>query len=157
MCKDHQQPEFIFLPLSRRLQGRLPDAEYIERVRKSVRWWDRWRWAGVALYLVIIATIIWLAFRLVDLLRALQAPVLLQNAQIEAIVLIGIIAGLHLGFIAHSAIWGVIQALAGLRNERLLIQYHDRLGELLDNNGANASSTCHYGVDHSRAAATGIR
>jgi hypothetical protein len=133
----------------------LSDTEYIEQVRKFIRWWDHWRCFGVALHLAIIAAAIWFGFCLVDLLRKLQALFPLPNAQIETLVLIGVLAGMQLGFIVHGAIWGLIQAIMGLRNERLLIKYHDRLSGLLGGNGANSDSKLQSGVGNSPAGAEG--
>jgi hypothetical protein len=120
--------EPAFEPLTSLIRPRQSsDAVYIERMRKSLLWWDRWRWIGVAVYVVVIVALLCVMLNLVEVVRELEF-----FEQPEMLVFIGVGIGASLGFNLHHCVWGLILMLSGLRSERLLVQYRDRFGDLTD-------------------------
>ena len=114
-----------FLPLRPISQPKTSDEEYVAKIAKSLQWWDRWRWLAVLFHLAILGAIIWFGFSAVALVQNLQN--MWGNQLPEEVVLIGIILGLKVGFSFHFSLMGVINALAGFRSERLLVQYFNKL------------------------------
>lgn len=118
-----------FLPLRPISQPKTSDEEYVAKIAKSLQWWDRWRWLAVLFHLAILGAVIWFGLSVVALVQTLQGMWGNQNPNVlpEEVVLIGIILGLKVGFFLHSSLMGVINAVAGFRSERLLVQYFNKL------------------------------
>jgi hypothetical protein len=122
---EHVRPPFR--PLHRlfvRHQG--DDAEYLEKMRRSIGWWDRWRWLAVAVHVTIIILVVWGSFHIVESIRFLNglAP---QGAMPETVVLLGVVLGLKLGIVLEHSIGSLLMGIGGLRAERLAIAYHDAI------------------------------
>ena len=118
-----------FLPLQAISRPKTSDEKYVARIAKSLQWWDRWRWLAVLFHLAILSAVIWLGFNAVAFVQNLQGMWGNKNPNglPEEVVLIGIILGLKVGFMLHSSVMGVINAVAGFRSERLLVQYFNKL------------------------------
>jgi len=126
MHSQHSTDTPPFGPLSAYIHRRQPeDAAYIESLRKSFIWWDRWRWLGIALHLGILVAVVCLADRFVFFIRGMQAMLPAANPNVEAVILAGACAGATFGFMLQGSIWGIISAISGLRSERLLVRYYD--------------------------------
>ncbi len=105
------------------------DEEYLEKLRGSIRWWDRWRWVGVAINLIMIGATLYLANSAMVLVKGMQQMELVAKAPSEVPVLLGVALGFQLGFLMHTAVLGAFFGLRGLRNERLLLKYFDACRE----------------------------
>jgi hypothetical protein len=123
----HQQSFLPRLPFSR---YKTTDSEYVAKIAKSMKWWDRWRWLALPIQAAVIAAIVWFGFNVVELVKNFQG--LNQNANVmaEEVVLVGIVLGLKVGFFLHSSVMGLFQSLSGFRTERLLIRiFYEQHGE----------------------------
>jgi hypothetical protein len=106
---------------------RADDAEYIERMRRWVKWCDRWRlWYRLSAVAVVLVYIVACVF----CVRAVQD---LNNIWPGARpgFAIGLIIGFKLGF--HCIVTAHILVVSfGLRarKEKLLLRYHDALNDL---------------------------
>jgi hypothetical protein len=128
MSSSEQRTESPFEPFTRLFQRRaVSDDEFVEKLRKSLRWWDRWRWAGVALHGAIIATVLWLAFQFVKLLQGMQALFPQQNPMPDEVFLICVVLGAKLGLLLHGSAWALMNNLVGMRSERLLVKCYDAM------------------------------
>ncbi len=109
-----------FLPM----RPKTSDEVYIAKIAKSLQWWDRWRWLAILLHVAILGAVIWFGFSVVALVQKLQGMWGNQNPNVvpEGVVLIGIILGLKVGFFFQSSLMGVVNAVAGCRSERLLVE-----------------------------------
>lgn len=110
------------------------DDEYIERIRKLVSWYDRWKWLAAPLVAVIavapVAMAIILANSLVGFINRMGNN---ANAQlIWAGVAGGVIMGAGLGQVLHSALAQLQQLFTGQRTERLLLRYYDAFHSSLE-------------------------
>ena len=129
-----------FLPLRPFSRPKISDEDYVARIAKSLQLWDRWRWLAILFHLAILVAVIWFGFSVVVLVQKLQGMWgnQNQNALPEGVVLIGIILGLKVGFFLHTSLMGIINALAGFRSERLLVEYFNRLyDEAADSGGTS--------------------
>jgi fatty acid desaturase len=103
----------------------LSDKEYVERVRRSILWYDRFRWLMVVFYLAATAALVSLGFILIDFV--LRGPMPGAWAGFA----FGGLLGLLLGKLTHKVGHGLAQALDGAnRSERLLVRYYDALWNL---------------------------
>jgi len=124
---DHQHDPF--LPLRTFSRPRTSDEEYVAKIAKSLQWWDRWRGLAILFHVAILGAVIWIGLSVVALVQKLQGVWGNQNQNVmpQEVVLIGIILGLKVGFFFHGSLMGVINAVAGFRSERLLVQYFNQL------------------------------
>lgn len=102
------------------------DAAFLEKIRRSVAWWDRWRWLGVVLHAAIIGFVVWLSFQIVELIQWMNGPAP-QGVMPETVVVLGVVLGAKMGFLLQQAVWGALMSLGGFRAERLAIAYHDAI------------------------------
>jgi len=112
-----------YLPLQSIFSPRTSDEEYVARIAKSLQWWDRWRSVAILFHVAVVAGVVWLGFSAVDLIKKFQGMLGNQNVMAEETVIIGIMLGLTVGIHLQKSVLGVIDALAGLRTERLLVQH----------------------------------
>ena len=64
MSNYHSANKPPFGPLAAIIHRREPnDIQYIEKMRTTLRWWDRCRWFGLALYGSLLAALIWLCHK----------------------------------------------------------------------------------------------
>jgi len=118
-----------FQPLRSLVPPKSTDEEYVAKIAKSLRGWQRWRWLAVLFHTVMLGGIVWLGFNVVDLVRGFQGMLPNQDpsAMLDVVVPLGILLGLKVGFLLQASMMGIISALTGFRTERLLIQYRDNL------------------------------
>ncbi len=112
-----------YLPLQSIFPPRISDEEYVAGIAKSLQWWDRWRSVAILFHVAVVAGVVWLGFSAVDLIKKFQGMLGNQNRMPEEIVIIGIILGMTVGIHLQKSVLGVIDALTGLRTERLLAQH----------------------------------
>lgn len=124
-----------FLPIRASVRRETSDEEYVANIEKSLRRWERWRWLVILVHLAILAIFLSLGFSAVNLIKKFHDILGNQNVMPEGVVLTGIILGINVGLFLHNSTAGVVNALAGFRKERLIVQYFNRLNE-----GRNASS-----------------
>lgn len=103
---------------------RMPDDEYILRLRREIAFVDRNRIWLVLFQIALLVTVIWVFSGIVPVLLRFAQP---ANAPA---VFMGFVAGtglgLSFGFIIHGILHGLISALlGGFRAERLLVQLLD--------------------------------
>lgn len=115
------------------------EAAYIERMRRSIAWWDRWRWLGVAFHVILIGLVLWGSTCIVELIRRFHGmdP---QAAMPETVVLLGVTLCAKLGFILQHSAGGLLNAIFGLRTERLAIAYHDAIEQHCRRRGEEAAA-----------------
>ncbi|MGC8642426.1 MAG: hypothetical protein ACP5XB_21405 [Isosphaeraceae bacterium] len=103
------------------------DEQYVERVRKSLRSFDRCRWFLAWLHGLLLVVWLGLAVAMTILMQKISAFLGAGNFWGPAGFLIGMMLGIPyaLGFVHY--LHGLLNALVGLRNERLMIRYHDAL------------------------------
>jgi hypothetical protein len=123
-----------FLPLRPISRPKSSDEEYVGKIAKSLQWWDRWRWLAILLHVAILGVVIWFGFRVVALVDEFHRIWGNQNQNLmpRQLVLIGIILGLKVGFFFYGSLMSLINAVAGFRSERLLVQYFNQLQSKAD-------------------------
>ena len=109
------------------------DADYIEKLRKSVRSMDRWGRCLVAFHVTIIVVVLLMASKVFEVLQQL-GPMFSPQFQTPSLSFtLGIALGAKIGFWVLCSMAAIVQVLFGMRTERLLIKYYDRqvAGEVL--------------------------
>ncbi len=96
------------------------DIQYIEKMRRTLRWWDRWRWFGIALHVALLAALVWLGYKFEPLNGEMQAA--FPGANADQVVLVAALVGITFGLMFHHSVWSILTALSGLRSERLRIR-----------------------------------
>ncbi|MEZ6063667.1 MAG: hypothetical protein R3C19_25235 [Planctomycetaceae bacterium] len=102
------------------------DEEYVGKLRKTLQWWDRWRWLGVAFYAAIFAAFVFAGSKLVSLARHTSSVFGDVSSTIELVAIPSAMLGVYLGFIFGKSSYAAMLLLCGMRTERLLLRYHDR-------------------------------
>jgi len=116
-----------FIPLSWATRSQQQsEEEYISNLRKTLQWWDHWRWVGVALYAAIFTGIVGVGCQSLSLIRGLQPVFADLEPKVELVFLPAAAAGMTFGFLFYKSVWMVMALIGGLKAERLLIKYHDR-------------------------------
>ena len=117
---------------SARLVLPLSDEEYVSRIRRGVRLYERWRWWLAAFYGAGFVGFCVLCVFAGHLVAGLGQ---LVNAQQPALagLAIGAMIGLLVGGVGFKIVHGVGFAFSSLRTERLLLRYHDALADLARN------------------------
>lgn len=107
---------------------RASDEEYIERVRRGIAAYDRWRRLLLAFY--ALAAIVLVGF-LVLWFGSWQGQMQQLSHSENPYVGLGFLIGLAVGTMSGIMVIAVINVLGnllfGLRGERLMIRYHDAL------------------------------
>jgi hypothetical protein len=97
--------------------GRTSDEEYIAQLRRSFRWWDRWKFWIILLHAGLLVLGLWVFSRIIPLI--LNAPV----------VVLGFATGTIIGIVFSWTIYGIVNSLGGMihgfRAERLLLALLD--------------------------------
>ena len=103
----------------------MPDAQYVERLRRTMALWDRYRPLLLVLYVAMLGLFAWAVTRGVQFLVALARP---TDAPWPVFgFMAGTILGVVVGWLFHFLIFGLSGGLLGFRSERLLVKYHDAL------------------------------
>ncbi len=111
----------------------LTDAEYVERVRKGVEQWDRWKWFFASASIFIVLSLLLGINEGIQKMLGLALRANVPNAW-DGIILGGAI-GITIGFIIENLLSNMLLPLfEGQRTERLLVQYYDAVhGKEVDN------------------------
>ncbi len=108
----------------------LPDEEYLTRVRKSVRAFERIRPWLIGLHAILLFACIGLAvfvcFALAQIMKLGVQAAPFQGMGVFGFALGGSF-GMTWGLLMHHSIRGLLDASFGIRDLRLLIRYHDAL------------------------------
>jgi cytochrome bd-type quinol oxidase subunit 2 len=98
------------------------DEEHIERLRRTMKTWDRWRpWFIVIHSLALVA---FLAIT-IGIAEGLNRNWPNNPGPVWLGFLLGIPAGGMVGMVAHKIAHGFVWAIAGHRSEHLLLRYYD--------------------------------
>jgi len=109
---------------------RLPDDKYVAKLRRTIAWWDRWRYWMILLHVILLACVSWMTVRLSQTLLELAEP---EDVPFTIVgLLLGAVVGFSFGWMFYGLLQGLVTAISGFRSERLLLQYYD---------SANAQST----------------
>jgi hypothetical protein len=111
---------------------RVSDEELVERLRRGIARFDRWRRPLLVLYLVGAAVFIGAVVAATVLLQSLSRGLGNRHSSWAGF-LLGVVIGSGLGITAAKIGHGIVDILLGYRNERLLIKYHDALEQLRRN------------------------
>lgn len=106
--------------------GQVFDADdlHVERVRRSIAIFDRWRWLFVAFYGTCMIVLVGLALSIPSLFNWF-VQIAGNNQAVFWGFGVGASIGASFGMIAHSVVSNLFKCLFGLRNERLMIRYYD--------------------------------
>lgn len=126
MSNYHSANKPPFGPLAAIIHRREPnDIQYIEKMRTTLRWWDRCRWFGIALYGSLLAALIWLCHKFEPFICEMQAALAGVNPNANQVLLFAAVLGFTVGAAFQHAVCGILTALSGFRSERLLIRLYD--------------------------------
>jgi hypothetical protein len=102
---------------------RVPDDEYIAKLRHWIEWWDRWRFWMILLYFGLLVVGIWVYSEVIRVLLGFaqqgNAPFILGG------LVSGTVIGIGFGWMIHGLLDGMMSALGGFRAERLLLKLLD--------------------------------
>ncbi|MFN0196066.1 MAG: hypothetical protein ACKVT0_04930 [Planctomycetaceae bacterium] len=102
----------------------LTDAEYVERVRKGIEQWDRWKWFFSSASIFVVITLGWSLHMGIQKMLGLALRANVPNVW-DGIILGGAI-GITVGFIIENLLSNMLLPLfEGQRTERMLVQYYD--------------------------------
>lgn len=104
----------------------VPDDEYIDGLRRIMRFWNRWRYFFLVANIGLVIAILFLVDRGLEFLMDMALPP--GNAPFNW-PLVGFVSGAMLGmaigwFFLH-AIHQLIDSIDGLKSQRLLLKYYD--------------------------------
>lgn len=102
------------------------EVEYIAKLRKSLRFSERWRWWIVGFYGTLIGLWVVMASQMFEILQSLAALTPASWQATNGSFALGIVLGAKVGFWILFLFNGIAQALGGSRQQRLLIEYYDR-------------------------------
>ena len=105
---------------------RLPDEEFIEQLRRSMKLWDRGRFWLFLLFVVLLVILSWLLSQYIPLMLKLAGPANAPGAVMGFVV--GTVAGSSFAWMFYSVLHGLTSALSGFRAERMLLEYVDAHG-----------------------------
>jgi hypothetical protein len=116
-----------------RLPRRLSDEQCVEHARRSLARFDRWRPWIFSIYLIATAAFVAL---LVLFVVIIDSTGKFGNLPLSwAGFVLGIVLGVGAGQGAVQLVHGLALAIFGLRNEELLVKYHDLARSLSDRGG----------------------
>jgi hypothetical protein len=116
-----------------RLPRRLSDEECVEHARRSLARFDRWRPWIFSIYLVGMVAFVAL---LVLFVVIIDSTGKFGNLPLSwAGFVLGIVLGVGAGQGAVQLVHGLVLSISGLRNEELLVKYHDLARSLSDRGG----------------------
>jgi len=102
---------------------RKSDEELIVEIRKTIDFWDRWRYGRIIFAAILVAVWIWL------LSIAITGILRMDQSEVESMALfwgeIGMLIGFLVGFFGSIVISYLTIFLTGFRSERLLLKYYD--------------------------------
>lgn len=109
--------------------GQLTDDEFVEKLRRRITLFDRWRPWFICVSLAVLAATIWVFIKVISLLIGLVQP---ANAAFPMMgFALGTVAGLSFGFTIAKLLHGLIFAFGGFRAERLLLKHYVAIGSEL--------------------------
>jgi hypothetical protein len=106
------------------------DEQHIERVRKSLARLDRHRQFLAGLYGLLLCFWFGLAVAMTILMQRIGSFLIAGEYWGPTGFLIGMMLGIPYGFAVVHNTHGFLNALVSMRNERLMLRYHDELAEL---------------------------
>ena len=110
-----------------RARFHVTDEQYVERVRRGVASFDRWRRLAMVLHGMLTLAYVALFVALVKLANLISGEFFKGSWWLTSGLLIGILLGWPVGLWIHQLLQGWATILGGMRKERLLVAYHDAL------------------------------
>lgn len=104
---------------------RVSDDEYIARLRRSISFWDRWRFWLILFHVGLLVVATWLFSKAIPLLLGLAQPADAPFAILGFVT--GAIIGITFGWTIYGIIHGLMSGLKGFRAERLLLVYYESI------------------------------
>ena len=102
---------------------RIPDDEYIAKLRRSIAALDRWGYWFILLHVGLLVAATWVFSKAIPVLIGLAQP---ANAPFALLGFItGAVIGIAFGWQIYHILHGLNSALGGFRAERLLIKHLD--------------------------------
>jgi hypothetical protein len=119
----------------------IPDDEYIDRLRSSMRFWNRWRYFFLVANIGAVIAIVYLAERGLRFLMDMALPP--GNAPVNwplAGFVCGAMLGMAMGWFFWHSLHQLIESIDGMQSQRLLLKYYDaydalRTGEVASDDG----------------------
>jgi len=102
---------------------RVPDDEYIAKLRRSIAWWDRWRFWMILFHVGLLVAATWVFSRVIPVLIGFAQPANVPFVLLGFVT--GTVVGIGFGWIIYGILHGLISALGGFRAERLLLKHLD--------------------------------
>ncbi len=106
-------------------KGQLSDEEFIDRMRRVVERFHRWRPWLIGFHVIMLCVVLSLLFCFQSELNRLA----LLHVNFFGFWL-GIVLGFMVGDLTARSVKGIFDALFGVRTETLLLKYHDELVQL---------------------------
>jgi hypothetical protein len=127
----------------------IPDEQRIERLRRTIASFDRWGGFLKAIYLLASFTFVATLVFAMILMNGMRLNFGNMANGMGGGFVVGLLLGSMLGLFAVNVGHGLIMAFSGLRNERLLIHYHDAYRELHEGDGEDLGNAgfAHSGDD----------
>lgn len=103
------------------------DAEHVKNIRRAIAFYNRWRWALILAFTILLTAECVVVYYVSDDLWNGQG--LVRNFPCAGLGFpVGVAMGMKLGLLLTVAIHGLIRSIIGIgRSSRLLVQYHDEL------------------------------
>ena len=102
---------------------RIPDDEYIAKLRRSIALWERWRFWLILFHVGLLVAATWVFSKVIPVLMGLVQP---ANAPIVLLGFVtGTVIGLAFGCLIFGILHGLMSALTGFRAEKLLLKHLD--------------------------------
>jgi hypothetical protein len=102
---------------------RVPDDEYIAKLRRSIALLDRWRFQLILFHVGLLVVAFWVFSKVIPVLIAVAQP---DNAPLALLGFVtGTVFGIGFGWMIYGIFHGLISMLGGFRAERLLLKLLD--------------------------------
>jgi hypothetical protein len=116
---------------------KISDEQYIEKIRKGLRFLGRWRFVIVLMQVIILVLFVWLIVQGLHLLRDMinvdhapgQGGPTPAQQMVNAIYSLAIMVGGFIGFMLGNALSHVVTLLFGYRDQKLLVECWDALSD----------------------------
>ena len=116
---------------------KLSDEQYVERIRKGLRTWHRWRYVAGVVQLCLLAMVVWLFLITIRFLsdfnnvgRLTKHGTLSPEQQgVYLAYFAAILMGFFVGFMFYKALFFITETFLGFRRDKLLVECWDALSD----------------------------
>lgn len=121
----------------------VPDDEYVDGLRRIMKYWSRWRYVFLVANIGLVIAILFMADRGLNFLMDMALPP--GNAQFNwplAGFVCGATLGMAIGWFFWHSIHGLLESIDGMKSQRLLLKYYDaykalRTGQIASGDGGD--------------------